>query len=145
MKKIVINRQYGGFSISKECAELMEEMGCPQAKAEMEEWRKKMRWMEYYFENGKWPSELSKTNISFLEIDAEYHSAPTFHGYGYGEGFCEGYARDSEFLISAVEQLKEKANGACASLEVVEIPDDVDWVVDEYDGYESIHEKHRSW
>ncbi|CAK0757599.1 hypothetical protein CCP1ISM_7520003 [Azospirillaceae bacterium] len=30
-------------------------------------------------------------------------------------------------------------------MEVIEIPDGVDWTIDDYDGVESIHEKHRSW
>jgi len=30
-------------------------------------------------------------------------------------------------------------------LKIIEIPEDVDWEVDEYDGLETIHEKHRSW
>ena len=41
--------------------------------------------------------------------------------------------------------MKEKANGPCASLEIVQIPDDVEYEIDEYDGSESIHEVHRSW
>lgn len=34
--KVVINTCFGGFSISKECAERMKELGCLQAKAELE-------------------------------------------------------------------------------------------------------------
>jgi hypothetical protein len=39
----------------------------------------------------------------------------------------------------------EEANDQFAKLEIVEIPDGVEWQIDEYDGYESIHEVHRSW
>jgi hypothetical protein len=53
--------------------------------------------------------------------------------------------RNDEALVDVVEELKEKANGSCAYLSVIEIPDDVDFEIDEYDGLESIHEKHRSW
>ena len=28
---------------------------------------------------------------------------------------------------------------------IIEIPDDIEWEIDNYDGIESIHEKHRSW
>jgi hypothetical protein len=41
--------------------------------------------------------------------------------------------------------LGEKANGSCASLKVVEIPDGVEWVVEEYYGTEWVAEKHRTW
>jgi hypothetical protein len=49
-------------------------------------------------------------------------------------------------LIAAVEKIGyEKAGGRLTDLEIVEIPDDVEWEIQEYDGWESIHEKHRSW
>jgi len=48
-------------------------------------------------------------------------------------------------LITVVKKLGEEANGSCASLRVVEIPDGIDWEIDEYDGNESVEEKHRSW
>ena len=54
-------------------------------------------------------------------------------------------ARDDGFLIETVETLGEAANGDCAALKVVEIPDDVDWEIDEYDGNEHVAEKHRTW
>ena len=48
-------------------------------------------------------------------------------------------------LIRVVEELGEEANGECANLEVIEIPDDIEWEINEYAGHESVHEKHRSW
>ena len=74
-------------------------------------------------------------------------------GYGYlGNGDLgitsdnyEAYRKDPR-LIAAIEKLGErKASGRYAELRIVEIPDDVDWQIDEYDGFETIHEKHRSW
>lgn len=53
--------------------------------------------------------------------------------------------RNDPLLVQVVEELGEAANGKYADLSVVDIPDDVDWYIDEYDGIESIHEKHRSW
>jgi hypothetical protein len=44
-----------------------------------------------------------------------------------------------------VEELGEAANGSYARLKVVEIPDDVEWTIKEYDGDEWIAEKHRTW
>lgn len=46
--------------------------------------------------------------------------------------------RDDANLIKVVEQLGNKANGEDANLEVVEIPDGSYYLIDEYDGYESI-------
>lgn len=49
-------------------------------------------------------------------------------------------------LVEVVEKLGEEANGFCASLRVIEIPDDVkEWYISDYDGVETIHEKHRYW
>lgn len=55
--------------------------------------------------------------------------------------------RTNPIAISIVEKLGEAANGACAKLEIVEIPftDEDGWHIHEYDGMESIHENHRSW
>ncbi len=71
------------------------------------------------------------------------------------EGVCErtdgGYFDDSRIdrndhhLIAVVEKLGAKANGLCSKLKIVEVPDDVDWDITNFDGMESIHEYHRSW
>jgi hypothetical protein len=53
--------------------------------------------------------------------------------------------RDDPILIQVVEELGETANGRCASLKIVEIPNDVEWTIGEYDGQEWIAEKHRTW
>lgn len=57
----------------------------------------------------------------------------------------DNIARDDPALVQVVEEMGVKADGRCAKLRVVEIPDDVEWEIDEYDGSESIDEKHRSW
>jgi len=36
-------------------------------------------------------------------------------------------------------------NGSYSRLKIVEVPDDVEWEVDEYDGNEWVAEKHRTW
>ena len=33
----------------------------------------------------------------------------------------------------------------CSTLKIIEIPDDVDWIIEEYDGNEWVAEKHRTW
>lgn len=56
-----------------------------------------------------------------------------------------GIKRDNPALVAVVNELGTKASGFCAELTMVEIPDDVDWVVEEYDGREWVAEKHRTW
>jgi hypothetical protein len=53
--------------------------------------------------------------------------------------------RDDPDLIAVVEELGEKADGSCASLKIVEIPDGVEWQIEEYDGNEWVAEVHRTW
>ena len=53
--------------------------------------------------------------------------------------------RADPLLVQVVEELGSEANGAHASLAVVEIPDDVDYIIEEYDGKEWIAEAHRTW
>lgn len=53
--------------------------------------------------------------------------------------------RDDPTLIEVVEELGEKASGKYGNLVVVEIPDDMDYVIDEYDGIETLHEKVKMW
>ena len=53
--------------------------------------------------------------------------------------------RNNPILVEIVEQLGEAADGNYAELKVVDIPDDVQWQVEEYDGNEWVAEKHRTW
>ena len=54
-------------------------------------------------------------------------------------------ARDDPDLVAVVEELGNLANSRFSELKVVEIPDNVKWEIDEYDGMERIAEVHRIW
>ena len=75
---------------------------------------------------------LSKEACEFLGAKSAYE-------------YSDDNNRNDPRLVECVETLGDKANGDSARLHVVEIPDDVDWYIDEYDGIESIHERHRIW
>jgi len=53
--------------------------------------------------------------------------------------------RDDPDLVAVVEKLGARASGEVAKLKVVEIPDGIEWEIEEYDGSESIAEVHRTW
>jgi hypothetical protein len=53
--------------------------------------------------------------------------------------------RNDPRLIEVIEEMGDAADGFCASLKIVEIPDGVEWCIEEYDGSEHIAEKHRTW
>lgn len=48
-------------------------------------------------------------------------------------------------LIAVIEEMGAAAGGRHATLNVVEIPDDVQWEIEEYDGNEWVAEAHRTW
>lgn len=54
-------------------------------------------------------------------------------------------ARDDPYLVKVVKEMGMAANGSHANLKIVEVPADVDWMVQEYDGAEWIAEAHRTW
>jgi len=53
--------------------------------------------------------------------------------------------RDDPLLVQVVEEMGKDADARFSQLKIVTIPDGVDWEIEEYDGWESVHEKHRSW
>lgn len=53
--------------------------------------------------------------------------------------------RNDPILVQVVEEMGQEAAGRFAELKVVDVPDDVEWTLEEYDGWESVHEKHRVW
>ena len=62
------------------------------------------------------------------------------------EGFYDwDISRNDPVLVEVVEHLGEAANDWAAKLKVVEIPEGVDWYIDDYDGIEQIAERHRTW
>jgi hypothetical protein len=63
----------------------------------------------------------------------------------YGLDYNDKEKRCDPNLVKVVEKLGKRADGSFASLKVVDIPDDMEWEIEEYDGWESIHEKHRVW
>ena len=93
MRKIVINKCYGGFGLSVRGENLYKEL-----KAITDpEW--------YYFD----------------------------------------IPRDDPVLVELVETLGKEIESSYAKLQIVEIPDDVEWEIEEYDGMEWVSEKHRTW
>ena len=53
--------------------------------------------------------------------------------------------RSDPLLIRVIEELGSVANGEHLTLKVIEIPDDIEWTVQDYDGHEWVAEKHRTW
>lgn len=53
--------------------------------------------------------------------------------------------RNDAKLVRIVEEMCADANGHCAELKVVTIPDEVQWQISKTDGIEHVSEVHRIW
>ena len=86
---------------------------------------------------------LDRKGYDYTEMEGAWGADFTVEGIEY---FYDGdIARDDEVLVGVVEELGEKANTRSSFLKVIDIPDDVEWVVEDYDGQEWISEVHRTW
>jgi len=138
--EIVINNCFGGFSLS----------------IEGEKEYAKMKGFELFF--------YEQTGYKHLEGEDEYKKVVADGGLltysikkDLGDTVKELPKEDSLWftdreidrndsdLIKMVKEDSKKYSGRCASLKIVEIPDDAEWQIEEYDGSEHIAEKHRIW
>lgn len=149
--KVVINKCYGGFGLSPEATLWLFERGYAGEGFKTS--------VDKHFSSEKEDdpdSILSRTRAlkdwrAYLKTKPEEKQARRslfVTVFSPDEKFTL-YARDiprnDPLLIKCIETLGEKANGDCAKLEIIEIPDGIEWEIDEYDGNESIDEVHRSW
>lgn len=149
MKKIVINKCYGGFGLSDEGYEKLIEWGIPVRKYIEEVKDEEGRYHltpdnegEVIFDRELTAYGESEWNDKFYH---NYKDEKTFLFHRYWDNGWTNSVRDHPLLVRLVEELGERANGSCSELSVVEIPDDVKWVIQEYDGNEWIAEQHRTW
>ena len=127
--KVVINKCWGGFGLSELAYKALIKKG----------WTVTFLTKEGNYKNSN--ADICDTQ------GGKYPSEYYINGYRYG---LVGDKDDPELrshpdLIGVVEKLGKKANGPCAQLEIIEIPDGVKFYIDDYDGMESVNEDHRSW
>ena len=124
MAKIIINRCYGGFSVNDDVAKLLKLDGVKVTFAG-----------EYYPDGVIIKSNVSKNHHYFDNED-----------FGIIDDNYDKWRAD-ERLIKAIETIGEDKSyrDDISEIEIIENPDDVEWEIDDYDGIETIHEKHRSW
>ena len=136
MQKIVINNCYGGFSLSeKGLTRYLELKG------------KNAFFYKYNFDSRKYTkvprgkddffSTCFTKDYGNIVSDLEVNKDDLFS--------AREINRDDPDLIRVVEELGEEANGHNASLKIIEIPSDVKWIIEEYDGSEWVAEEHRTW
>lgn len=139
--KVVVNRCYGGFCLSEKACEMIMErkgLGCfkyRQTKYEHRDGVNEYTRCKIFGEN-----DFIFAYYQTVNLGEKINKLPMEINWYYGN-----LERDDVDLVTVVEELGGEANGKFSELEVVEIPDDVKWEIDDYDGIETIHEVHRSW
>jgi hypothetical protein len=130
--KLVINKCYGGFSLSAKASKRLAELQGRQC----------------FFYSG----HLDPQRVPDEEADGLFISAfdvPEYPKHEDWDKHCLDPRPDDRanpLLIQVVEEFgTEVASGPLAQLAFIEIPDGVAWELDNYFGIESVHEVHRSW
>jgi len=59
--------------------------------------------------------------------------------------YADDIKRNNPDLVEMIEENASLYSGDHAQLYVVEVPDDVEWYIHDYDGIEHVAEKHRIW
>lgn len=136
--KVILNKCYGGFGISKAGYELY-------AK------KKGIEIFAYKLEcvNGKPIYRKTDTGssiftITFTKDFGDYIDLSDDNS----EKYClelRGNRREDPVLIEVVEELGDSANGSFAKLVIVDIPDGMEYEIDDYDGVETLHQKVKKW
>lgn len=140
--KVAINATHGGFGLSPDAIRLY----CKKAGIPCYFFN-----LEYTKDaSGKYAPTLVQTDTPVGGLRWSAFSIPNPSEHKDANKFViddkfEGKDRANVHLIETIEELGEKANGAFAKLKILEIPDDVQWHIAEYDGWEWVAENHRKW
>jgi hypothetical protein len=140
-KEVVINVCYGGFGLSH--------------KATMEYYRRKgikaYPFVEKRDEKGNfdWDHFIPFNGNEKAAFVIHYSSKPLNEDGSYDQTAYldggRGIPRDDPDLVDIVKTMGKKSWGKNGQLEIKEIPGDVEWTIEEYDGNEWVAEAHRTW
>jgi hypothetical protein len=143
MAKVVINCCYGGFGISRKAVErYLEIKGTPYWITEDTKFKSFGLYTVWLVPPEQRPE--SKEGEAFYAMTMDDRKAYN-EEYSNNTWYPHDVSRDDSILIQVIEELGEEANGDHASLKIVNIPDGVEWQIEEYDGKEWVAEKHRTW
>uniref|UniRef100_A0A6M3JSS5 Uncharacterized protein n=1 Tax=viral metagenome TaxID=1070528 RepID=A0A6M3JSS5_9ZZZZ len=155
MKKIVINAQYGGFGLSHEAVMRYAELKGVKLYPFIDKMLRKVFEDVYHETPTIEDNRVSCISYALVPpeayerlLEGDERNTNTADRFKNSNAFffsVNNIERDDPYLIQTVEELGDRANGKCASLRIVKIPNDIKWVIEEYNGSEYIAEKHRTW
>lgn len=138
--KVVINTCHGGFEVSPQAAIWMYQRGFTELATPVE------KYFESQKDDSDWRSLKSQLRDWYKYLMSGMDCP--FAIFSPDEKFVLDTSpknRSHPILIQCIEEMGEAANGPFAKLKIVEIPAGTSYEISNYDGHESIHEKHRSW
>lgn len=139
-KKVVINKCYGGFGLSLTAKERLHELkALPKLFHYSLDYRDRL-----YKKIGADKEELFTMSI-IKDYGDSFHEND-FTSLKIRDHYPDfDYERHDEDLVKVVEELGLLANTRYSDLKIVEIPKDVEYQIEEYDGIEWVAERHRTW
>ncbi len=141
--KIVINRCFGGFSLSQVVIErYLEKQGKECFTYEQTKYRFKDQLDEF--------TKVKEGAGSGSSLHFTKDLGESFNKFPEDDSIYVGVGREVDradpLLIEAIEEIGVHiSSGSLAELSIVEIPDGTKYIIKEYDGQEHIAEEHRTW
>ena len=124
--KIAINKCYGGFSLSdKAIGMIMKRKGLKCYRYKQTKFNYSDGVDEYTRIDDNEPSSF--VSYSTTDLGKTIGNIP-YENYWY----YRNLERTDKDLVSVIEELGNEASGRYGSVKVIEIPDDVDWEIDDY-------------
>ena len=139
--KLVINSKHGGFQLSDEAILRYAELKGLKVWVEQDAKFKILthHWTVPPEERMSFPENAVWAALPMDERQALNKK------YGSQQIYERDMDRDDPILVQVVEELGDRCRTQVSSPKVVEIPDDVEWTIEEYDGLEWVAEVHRTW
>lgn len=141
--KVAYNTCYGGFSLSPLAIEMYTK-------------RKGIKLFWYIRDNTKKKKRYIKTSI----LDKKGYNHSDYYPFKVDLGKTINNVNDNSFyyerlytneqridldLIYVIEKLQKKANGECADISIIDLPDGVDFEITSYDGNEQVLPIYPNW
>lgn len=145
MTKVVINACFGGFSLSPEAERAY--LARKGKQAFFYEHPRNADGRIDFDRFARLADPNNKAGLVTFTLTEDIGPEPTSEEINGSAGWFNDrdVPRDDPDLVAIVEEMGRAADGAHAKLQIVEIPDDVVWTVEEYDGSEHVAEQHRTW